>query len=95
MASNPNSTEAIAAPTPISGAALFRREIELRNKIRQKGVIPTGCPEIDDALLLEGGFERGCVVGISAETVDFGVLVSPVSCSYTYICIYILPLPFD
>lgn len=36
----------------------------------------TGCAEVDREVLLGGGFERGSVVGVSAEDVDFGVLVS-------------------
>lgn len=76
--SNSNAAEATPAPTlaPISGATLFTQESARRKSLHRKGAIPTGCPEIDDALLLGGGFERGCVVGVSAEDVDFGVLVS-------------------
>ncbi|KAI1125761.1 hypothetical protein F5Y10DRAFT_267748 [Nemania abortiva] len=62
------------AVAPVSGATLFAREIERRKGLRQRGTLPTGCSEIDDVLLLGGGFERGCVVGVSAEEVDFGVL---------------------
>ncbi len=62
--------------TPVLGATLFKQEIERRKKLHGRGVMPTGCSEIDDALLLGGGFERGCVIGVSAEEVDFGVLVS-------------------
>lgn len=61
---------------PVSGAALYAREIERREELRERGVVSTGCSEIDDALLLGGGFERGCVVGVSAEELDFGILVS-------------------
>ncbi|KAI1300456.1 hypothetical protein F5Y03DRAFT_228647 [Xylaria venustula] len=60
---------------PVSGSILFEREIERRKKLRKRGVISTGCSEIDDALLLGGGFERGCVIGVSSEEVDFGVLL--------------------
>ncbi|GAP93010.1 putative protein involved in assembly of cytochrome oxidase [Rosellinia necatrix] len=60
---------------PVSGAALFRRETERRQRLRRRGALPVGCPEVDDALLLGGGFERGCVVGVSAEGADFGVLL--------------------
>ncbi|KAI3340870.1 hypothetical protein F4824DRAFT_356022 [Ustulina deusta] len=61
--------------TPVLGATLFKQEIERRKKLHGRGVMPTGCSEIDDALLLGGGFERGCVIGVSAEEVDFGVLL--------------------
>lgn len=64
---------------PVSGAALFGREMERRMRLCRRGTLSTGCSEIDDALLLGGGFERGCVVGVSAEEVDFGVLVSSLS----------------
>ncbi|KAI1156289.1 hypothetical protein F4825DRAFT_322152 [Nemania diffusa] len=60
---------------PVSGAALFGREMERRMRLCRRGTLSTGCSEIDDALLLGGGFERGCVVGVSAEEVDFGVLL--------------------
>ncbi|KAI1359229.1 hypothetical protein F5Y08DRAFT_320117 [Xylaria arbuscula] len=60
---------------PVSGAALYAREMERRRDLRSRGVVATGCSEIDDALLLGGGFERGCVVGASAEELDFGVLL--------------------
>lgn len=78
MGSNSNAADASLAPllVPISGATLFAQESTRRRNLRQKGAIPTGCPEIDDVLLLGGGFERGCVVGVSAEDVNFGVLVS-------------------
>jgi hypothetical protein len=35
----------------------------------------TGCRELDEYVLL-GGFERGSVVGVSAEDEDVGMLVS-------------------
>ncbi|KAI1434819.1 hypothetical protein GGR50DRAFT_687418 [Xylaria sp. CBS 124048] len=60
---------------PESGATLFRLEAERRKGLRQKGTIPTGCSEIDDVLLSGGGFERGCVTGVSVEVLDFGVLL--------------------
>ncbi|KAI0805509.1 hypothetical protein GGR55DRAFT_280087 [Xylaria sp. FL0064] len=69
------SEETARGLVPILGTTLFRRETERRKKLHERGVIPTGCSEIDDALLLGGGFERGCVVGISAEEVDFGILL--------------------
>lgn len=78
MGSNAHAADAPPAPTlvPVSGAALFAQERARRKSLHRKGAISTGCLEIDDALLLGGGFERGCVVGVSAEDVDFGVLVS-------------------
>jgi hypothetical protein len=64
---------------PVSGDKLFRLEVERRKTLHRRGSIPTGCAEIDDALLLSGGFERGCVVGVSAEDMNLGLLVSFVS----------------
>ncbi|KAH7037297.1 uncharacterized protein B0I36DRAFT_313720 [Microdochium trichocladiopsis] len=34
-----------------------------------------GCTEIDDQVLLGGGFERGAVFGVSSEDVEFGMAV--------------------
>ncbi|KAI0405930.1 hypothetical protein F4802DRAFT_559953 [Xylaria palmicola] len=70
---------------PISGATLFRREIERRRRCHRRGVIPSGCSEIDDALLVGGGFERGCVVGVSAEEMDFGVLLGLQTIAHTLV----------
>lgn len=65
---------------PVSGAALYDLEVSRRRALAAAGSRPrlagTGCPEIDREVLLCGGFERGSVVGVSAEDVDFGVLVS-------------------
>ncbi|KAI0096796.1 hypothetical protein GGR51DRAFT_492280 [Nemania sp. FL0031] len=60
---------------PVSGAALFASEVRRRRGLWRRGALATGCAEIDDVLLVGGGFERGCVVGVSAEEVDFGVLI--------------------
>ena len=64
---------------PVSGAALYDLEVSRRRALALAagpGLAPgTGCPEVDHEVLLCGGFERGCVVGVSAEDVDFGVLV--------------------
>ncbi|KAI0172665.1 hypothetical protein GGR52DRAFT_591167 [Hypoxylon sp. FL1284] len=59
---------------PISGATLYELEVARRERVRRRGRIRTGCVEIDDAVL-QGGFERGSVVGISAEDGDFGLLL--------------------
>lgn len=60
---------------PIPGSVLLDREIARRDGLKQMGNILTGCKELDDSTLL-GGFERGCVVGISAEDEGIGLLVS-------------------
>ncbi|KAI1379030.1 hypothetical protein F4677DRAFT_442755 [Hypoxylon crocopeplum] len=59
---------------PVSGATLYELETARREKVNRRGRLRTGCAEIDDAVLL-GGFERGSVVGVSAEDVEFGLLV--------------------
>lgn len=60
---------------PVSGATLFEQETRRRDALAKRGRCLTGCSELDDQVLL-GGFERGCVVGISAEEDDVGLLVS-------------------
>ncbi|KAI1658779.1 hypothetical protein F4813DRAFT_44199 [Daldinia decipiens] len=59
---------------PISGATLYKLESARRETLRRRGRVRTGCAEVDDAVLL-GGLERGSVVGVSAEDVEFGLLV--------------------
>lgn len=60
---------------PISGATLFEQEKKRRDELKARGNCLTGCRELDHEVLL-GGFERGCVVGISAEEEEVGLLVS-------------------
>ncbi|KAI2467846.1 hypothetical protein F4781DRAFT_400390 [Annulohypoxylon bovei var. microspora] len=59
---------------PVSGATLFELETARRGGLRHRGDLKTGSAEIDEKVLL-GGFERGQVVGVSAEEAEFGVLV--------------------
>ncbi|KAI1417300.1 hypothetical protein F5Y13DRAFT_152433 [Hypoxylon sp. FL1857] len=59
---------------PVSGATLYELESARREKLKRRGRLRTGCDEIDDRALL-GGFERGEVVGVSAEEAEFGLLV--------------------
>lgn len=61
---------------PVSGDVLFDLEVKRRNELGRKGNVSTGCSEVDDMVLMDGGLERGCVVGVSAEEMDFGILVS-------------------
>ncbi|KAI6085013.1 hypothetical protein F4821DRAFT_241712 [Hypoxylon rubiginosum] len=70
----PASPQAFSPPEPVSGATLYDLEVARREKLRSRGRVATGCGEIDEAALL-GGFERGSVVGVSAEDGDFGLLV--------------------
>ncbi|TLD07169.1 hypothetical protein PgNI_10597 [Pyricularia grisea] len=59
---------------PVSGQVLFRREAARRDLLRERGNYLSGCRELD-AEALSGGFERGCVVGVSSELEDFGLLL--------------------
>lgn len=60
---------------PISASILADQEIQRRNAAVALGACKTGCAELDEYVLL-GGFERGNVVGISAEDEEMGVQVS-------------------
>lgn len=60
---------------PITGTTLFGLETSRRENLRKLGTLRTGCREIDEQVLVDG-FDRGAVVGISAEEVDTGMLVS-------------------
>ncbi|KAI0138140.1 hypothetical protein F4776DRAFT_80541 [Hypoxylon sp. NC0597] len=59
---------------PVSGATLFELEVARRERLKHRGRLRIGCDEIDGKVLL-GGFERGEVVGVSAEEAEFGLLV--------------------
>jgi len=59
----------------ISAEVLCAIEKRRRNALKQVGPCKLGCHEIDEEVLV-GGLERGCVVGISSEEEDFGVMVS-------------------
>lgn len=64
-------------PKPVSASALARTEKQRRDLIKSLGPCRTGCEDLDQHVLLGGGFERGSVVGISAEEEDaVGVAVS-------------------
>lgn len=57
---------------PVSGKLLFEQECRRRDGLRARGPLTTGCGEVDERALGTGGFERGCVVGISAEEAEDG-----------------------
>lgn len=76
---------------PTSGAALYELEMQRQGTEGKEGgqersggsgggVPPAplriGCPEIDECVLVGGGFERGAVFGISSEDVEAGIVVS-------------------
>lgn len=60
---------------PVPGSVLLEQEVARRDGLRQRGNLMTGCQELDESVL-SGGFERGCVVGLSAEDEEIGLLVS-------------------
>ena len=62
---------------PVTGDVLFKQETARRDALRKKGNCLTGCRELDEQVLL-GGFERGCVVGSTAEEEEMGLLVGGV-----------------
>lgn len=51
---------------PVFGKLLFEQECRRRDALRARGPLATGCGEVDERALGGGGFERGCVVGVSA-----------------------------
>ncbi|GAO17763.1 uncharacterized protein UV8b_04166 [Ustilaginoidea virens] len=57
---------------PVSAAILAEREVARRNELRRRGLCTTGCPGLDEQVLL-GGLERGSVVGVSAEEETTGL----------------------
>ncbi|KAJ4140256.1 hypothetical protein NW768_001612 [Fusarium equiseti] len=57
---------------PISASILAEKEAHRRNVAARLGTCKTGCPVVDDDVLL-GGFERASIVGISTEDEDLGV----------------------
>ncbi|CZR42423.1 related to PET191 protein, involved in assembly of cytochrome oxidase [Fusarium proliferatum ET1] len=57
---------------PIPAAILVDKEVKRRDAIALLGACKTGCRAIDEEVML-GGFERGSVVGISAEDEELGV----------------------
>ncbi|KAF6812352.1 hypothetical protein CSOJ01_05223 [Colletotrichum sojae] len=61
---------------PMSAAVLLRRETKRRDALWERGPVRVGCREVDDYVLVDGGLERGSVVGISAESEQMGLLIS-------------------
>lgn len=73
---DPSQTSSHAPLEPISGALLFEQEARRRDAlVFQRGNCATGCRELDQSVLVGGGFERGSVVGISAEEDEFGLVL--------------------
>ncbi|RSL41827.1 hypothetical protein CEP53_012532 [Fusarium sp. AF-6] len=61
---------------PIPASVLADKEAQRRDAVAQLGYCMTGCAVLDDDVLLLGGFERGSVVGVSAEDEEMGVQAS-------------------
>ncbi len=59
---------------PLSAALLLDHALARRECLSQKGNLMTGCADLDEHVLL-GGFQRGSVVGVSAEGEEMGLLV--------------------
>ncbi|KAF3768839.1 hypothetical protein M406DRAFT_337181 [Cryphonectria parasitica EP155] len=73
----PSQTSSHFPQEPISGTTLFETEARRRDILwdHGRGNITTGCREIDESVLVGGGFERGCVVGVSAEDEHCGLVL--------------------
>ncbi|KAK7422335.1 hypothetical protein QQZ08_009557 [Neonectria magnoliae] len=57
---------------PLSASVLADKEAKRRDAATALGACRTGCSDLDDYVLL-GGFERGSVIGLSAEDEEMGV----------------------
>ncbi|EHK47365.1 hypothetical protein TRIATDRAFT_238203 [Trichoderma atroviride IMI 206040] len=69
-------------PRPVSASALASIEKQRRDFVRDLGPCRSGCEDLDSYVLLAGGFERGSVVGISAEDEDgVGLGLQVLACS--------------
>lgn len=67
---------------PLPASLLLDQELARKASLSARGNLRTGCSELDDYVLL-GGFERGSVVGVSAEEEEVALLVSFVSTQET------------
>ncbi|KAL2017063.1 hypothetical protein VTK56DRAFT_2636 [Thermocarpiscus australiensis] len=59
---------------PVPASVLLEQELARKERLCRKGNLMTGCRELDGYVLL-GGFERGSVVGVSAEEEEMGLLI--------------------
>lgn len=85
--SPPNPAPANTQPllTPQPATLLLDSEIARRETLAARGRIQTGCHELDEHVLL-GGFDRGSVVGVSAEEEEGGLGLGLAVC-----CFFISP----
>ncbi|KAG5921882.1 hypothetical protein E4U61_006113 [Claviceps capensis] len=58
---------------PLPAHILAAQEVRRRNALRERGPCRSGCGDLDTHVLRGGGFERGCVVGVSAEEEGVGM----------------------
>ncbi|KAG5977224.1 hypothetical protein E4U56_000189 [Claviceps arundinis] len=58
---------------PLPAHILAAQEVRRRNALRERGPCRSGCGDLDSHVLRGGGFERGCVVGVSAEEEGVGM----------------------
>lgn len=72
---------------PLPASRLLDQDLARKEALAGKGCLLTGCGELDDYVLL-GGFERGSVVGVSAEEEDVAMLVSFVFCFLMFRCLW-------
>ncbi|KAK0628584.1 hypothetical protein B0T17DRAFT_614480 [Bombardia bombarda] len=63
-----------AALSPVSASTLLDQEIQRKAALQRRGNLLTGCTELDKYVML-GGFDRGTVVGVSAEKDEIGLLI--------------------
>ncbi|KAL2259673.1 hypothetical protein VTK26DRAFT_6554 [Humicola hyalothermophila] len=68
------SQSADAALKPLLASVLLEEELTRKETLGKKGILRTGCNELDEYVLL-GGFERGSVVGLSAEEDEVAMLI--------------------
>ncbi|KAL2132028.1 hypothetical protein VTI74DRAFT_4287 [Chaetomium olivicolor] len=60
---------------PLPASSLLDQEVARKAHLARKGNLTTGCKDLDEYVLL-GGFERGSVVGVSAEEEEVGVAIA-------------------
>ncbi|KAG6193762.1 hypothetical protein E4U10_003517 [Claviceps purpurea] len=58
---------------PLPAHILAAQEVRRRNALGERGPCRSGCGDLDSHVLRGGGFERGCVVGVSAEEEGVGM----------------------
>ncbi|KAK4156981.1 hypothetical protein C8A00DRAFT_40569 [Chaetomidium leptoderma] len=70
----PSQTSSHFSIAPLPASLLLDQELARKERLARDGNLMSGCKELDDYVLL-GGFGRGCVVGVSAEEEEMGLLI--------------------